>query len=459
MRLQFRSSVCFLALLFCASVAVAQAAFVNLRPRSVSSSPDVPHVKVNVDRERVPLGMQVIFTLSPANILNDARYRVTLFFGDGQQRQMKTPETTYLYSAVGTYTYSVSVKGNDLPRVTLVASSPVEERQAANFTAQVSPPLQNPQYRFVFGDGESSAWQTTSQTTHAYRTRGVYLARAEIRFNGSASAVSAPEEVKVTPPPSLSVYLTVNPPQPPPGETVTFRAKASPAQPNTQYRFSFGDGQQGFWQIDPQAQHIYQTSGRYAASVEVTQSDNNHKLSARSAPAVIAVRNSAGPTPTPTPTKGPTPQVTRTSTPSPDGSPSPTATPNGSLSANPTDKGSPSVIGGSSPTQTTAPSATDSSNPFGPLGSRGFWKYMLAAGLLLLIIYKASGLMFGAQPTFAAFSDPGMSDLADRKAGLPIDFQFVLNPNVSAGSYKVETQGTSLVQNSDRLPGREILEF
>ena len=102
---------------------------------------------------------------------------------------------------------------------------------------------------------------------------------------------------------------------------------------------------------------------------------------------------------------------------------------------------------------------TNPTNPFGPLGSRGFWKYSLAAGLLLLIAYKASALLFGAQPTFAAFSDPGMSDLADRKAGLPIDFQFVLNPNVSTGAYKVETPGTNLIQNSDRLPGREILEF
>src|SRR5205807_858062 len=104
---------------------------------------------------------------------NDARYRVTLFFGDNQEQEMKTPETIHLYHAVGIYTYSVSVKRNDLPRVTLVASSPVEERQAANFTAQVSPSLPSVQYRFVFGDGESGAWQTTSQTTHAYRTRGV----------------------------------------------------------------------------------------------------------------------------------------------------------------------------------------------------------------------------------------------------------------------------------------------
>src|SRR5438067_13378159 len=174
MHLQFRSLVSLLTLLFCVGAAPAQSGFVNLRPGSVSSSSNVPNVKVIVDRERVPLGMQVIFTLSPANILNDARYSVTLFFGDDQQQEIKKPETIHLYHAVGTYTYSLLVKRNDLPRVTLVASSPVAEGQAANFTAQVSPRLQNLQYRFVFGDGESSAWQTTPQTTHAYRTQGVY---------------------------------------------------------------------------------------------------------------------------------------------------------------------------------------------------------------------------------------------------------------------------------------------
>src|SRR2546428_12123166 len=129
MHLQFRSLVSLLALLFCVCAAPAQSGFVNLRPGSVSSSPDVPNIKVSVDRERVPLGMQVIFTLSPANILNDARYRVTLFFGDNQEQEMKTPETIHLYHAVGIYTYSLLVKRNDLPRVTLAASSPVEERQ------------------------------------------------------------------------------------------------------------------------------------------------------------------------------------------------------------------------------------------------------------------------------------------------------------------------------------------
>ena len=77
----------------------------------------------------------------------------------------------------------------------------------------------------------------------------------------------------------------------------------------------------------------------------------------------------------------------------------------------------------------------------------------------MLLIYKASGLLFAAQPTFAAFSDPGVSDLADEKAGLPIDFQFVLDPNVSAADYKIDTQGTSLLQNPVGPPQREILEF
>jgi hypothetical protein len=77
----------------------------------------------------------------------------------------------------------------------------------------------------------------------------------------------------------------------------------------------------------------------------------------------------------------------------------------------------------------------------------------------LFLIYKASGLLFPPKPEFTAFSDPGISDLADHKSGLPIDFQMVLNPNVSTGQYKVETEGQSLVQNSNRLSGREVVEL
>lgn len=460
MRLQFRSSISLLALLFCASVTAAQARFVNLRPGSISAGSNVPVVKVSVDRQRVPVGMQVAFTVTPASIVTNPLYSVTLYFGDGQQQVLKQAETVHPYGAVGTYTYSILVKQKDPPRVTLSATPPlIEEGHPTNFAAQLSGTHPYAEYRFVFGDGESSPWQASPNVSHAYPRRGVYLAHVEVGTKGAIFAKGGPTEVQVTQPtqPSVSVYLGVSSPQPSVGETVTFRARISQALPNTGYRFSFGDGQQTLWQAEPEAQHVYKTPGYYPASVEVQQSDQYHKWNGKSAATLLAVQKFAGPTPTPTTRPTPTPDssASPTTTPTPSGSP----TPDGSTPS-PTEALPPLVIGGASPSQSgSTPSATDSPNSNNPFPLKNLWKYLLGAGLLLLLIYKASGLLFAGQPTFAAFSDPGVSDLADEKAGLPIDFQFVLNPNVSAGEYKVETQGTSLVQNPVPLPQREILEF
>jgi hypothetical protein len=79
--------------------------------------------------------------------------------------------------------------------------------------------------------------------------------------------------------------------------------------------------------------------------------------------------------------------------------------------------------------------------------------------LILFLIYQASALLFVARPTFAPFSDPGVSAIDERVGGLPIDFQLVLNRNVSAGAYGVETSEPSLVTNAARLEERQILEI
>lgn len=453
MRLQFAPLSSFLALCLCVLSIAAQSGSVSLQP-SVSSDPGVPNVKVTADQQRVPLGTQVTFTLVPPGVVSDPLYTVTLFFGDGEKQVMKKAQTVHLYRAVGDYTYSILVKRNDgssTPRVTLIAASPLEEGQAAGFSASLSPPQANMQYRFVFGDGQSSPWQANPQTSHSYSLRGVYLARVEVGANGRVLAVSELRQVRVTSSPSLSVYLTVTPPQAPAGETITLRARVSQARPATQYRFIFGDGQQSFWQVEPETQHVYKTPGRYSASVEVTQTDANRNVSGRSAPTVIAVEKGTGPVARPTPQTNPTPEAspTRNASPAPTGWP----TPSGS-SATPTNSGP--VIGSASPAPSHAPSTTTDSRPVGP---KGLWKYLLIAAVLLFLIYKGSGLLLGAQPTFAAFSDPGIAGLSDRKSGLPIDFQLLLRPNVSTGEYKVETGSGSLVQNYDRLLKREILEL
>src|SRR5262245_12464378 len=147
---------------------------VILRPRTASSgNPNVPQVHVSADQQRVPLGTLVNFTLSPANVANDRRFVVTLRFGDGRQQVMRKPEVTHLYRSICTFTYSVAVtqsqnNSNDkVPSVTFTASpSNPREGELVKFIAQPSGPYPNLEYRFVYGDGAVSAWQTGAQSEH-----------------------------------------------------------------------------------------------------------------------------------------------------------------------------------------------------------------------------------------------------------------------------------------------------
>jgi hypothetical protein len=81
------------------------------------------------------------------------------------------------------------------------------------------------------------------------------------------------------------------------------------------------------------------------------------------------------------------------------------------------------------------------------------------AGLLLFLVYKATGYLLAPKPTFAAFSDPGVAGVADEKGILPLDFQLVLNPNIAGGAYSVTTDEAKLVRNTDALETRQILEI
>jgi hypothetical protein len=67
----------------CCTTVIGQApGTVNIRPRVVTAQPGVPIVRVSVDRNRVPLGDEVTFTLAPASLVRNPRFIVTIYFGD-----------------------------------------------------------------------------------------------------------------------------------------------------------------------------------------------------------------------------------------------------------------------------------------------------------------------------------------------------------------------------------------
>lgn len=452
----------------------AQDQTVNLRPGSVSSAPGTPPVRVRADKERVPLGTKVTFTLSPDSVLSD--YVVTLYFGDRQRQVMTGPQAIHVYENVGNYTYSVDVKSRRQcdARVALKSSAnSIPAAQPVTFSAEVSGNCSNIQYRFVFGDGSPTVWSSSAQAEHRYARAGNYFPYVDISDGKSRIGGSQRLRLQVTsgtdndPRNKVSVSLAVDPLPAQPGKPVTFTAKASPARAGARYEFNFGDGDRTSWQTDPQSTHTYKTLGVYRPYVQVSQFVNNQSVSATSAPTVLRVRRGNDPTdpdPSPTPTPRPdtspspspgtSPAASNSPTPSPgngspspgDGSPSPGASPSGSNGT--------TVTGGETPTS--SPSVTPNPNGGGP-GNK--WWYLLIAAIILFLIYQVSGLLFATQPTFAPFSDHGVAAVAQEKGALPIDFELVLDRNVSGGDYSVTTDEARLVKNSPEPEDRQVIEI
>ena len=83
----------------------------------------------------------------------------------------------------------------------------------------------------------------------------------------------------------------------------------------------------------------------------------------------------------------------------------------------------------------------------------------MIAAVVLFLIYQASGLLFATQPTFAPFADHGVAAVATAKGALPINFELVLDRNVSDGDYSVTTDQPRLITNSPDPEDRQIIEI
>lgn len=426
---------------------------VSLRPRFTQAQPGVPTVKVTVDRRRVPLGDEVTFTLTPASVVLDPRYIVTLFFGDRTSQRVRQTEIVYVYSAAGTYTYSILVEwaappAQDIPRVSLSANpTPVATESPVTFTAQLSHGYPNIKYRFAFGDKNQTQWQDASQTTHAYTTAGRYLAYVDIGSMSSGGvkplggSVRQPVDVISQPatPAAVAVDLIVVPRSVLAGLPVFFRATTASANSTTRYRFNFGDGSPPTaWKETPEAKHIYSLAGDYPAFVEMGSS-SNQPIQATAASGRKQVRvEPINPRPASTP------------------SPSPQASLSVRGKPSPTPKTTPVIGGGetSLPSPTTSPSGTPTPtpNPNGGGTSDNWWKYLLMAVLILFAGYEGWKYFYAPRPTLVPNHDPGESQLGSEGGPLAINFQMELNPNVTDGQITVNTDGGSLIKserNSD----------
>ena len=257
---------------------------VNVRPRVAAPQPGIPIVKATADRRRVPLGELVTFTLTPASVVSDSRYTVTIYFGDRQHEQVWQPEVDHLYSTPGTFTYSILVKSVPpkaplaVPTVELSATpTSVETGALVNFKANPSHAYPNLKYRFVFADGAPTDWQDDPATNHRYRQSGTYRPYVDIGSGnpGSIKQLDGSLRRKIivsSPRPGpIAVELTADRFTIPARTEVNFLARTDSLDPSVRYRFVFGDGSgPAPWQPSPRAKHFYPSAGSYPAYVEVS---------------------------------------------------------------------------------------------------------------------------------------------------------------------------------------------
>jgi hypothetical protein len=341
----------------------------------------------------------------------------------------------------------------EVPRVTLSASpATVVAGRQVRLVAQLSSGYPNIRFRFDFGDGMQSAWQTSTVVTHTYQKPGSYLPFVDIGVatDGGVTRLggSPRRPIQVTNAPLGPLELHISPVTPEIGRPVTFRVWTASNDPNIRYRFGFGDSSPvGVWQSSPQAMHVYTTGGTYSPYVEVGRLDNRglrQQWSAGraivvTAPAVKNRKPDSGPirggkettvasqssTPPPGP-EAPEPLESSVSTPSPIISVPATSPRDSSSSLEASD---------------TSVALTD--------GGSDWWRYLLLGLPLALLVFLVGKRFFVPRPAIRTFADPGTGSVTD-STGLVIDSQVVARPNVLQGEHLVSSDEDRLVKNVRR---------
>jgi PKD repeat protein len=147
-------------------------------------------------------------------------------------------------------------------------------------------------YKWDFGDGTSTGWQSPSSANHSYTLSGNYTVNLTV-FDGEDLDIDSCIINVINHPPIADAGSDQNANL---SQTVYFDGSGSYDSDGTSltYKWDFGDGTNTGWQNNSNANHIYNSQGNYTATLyvddgELTDSDT----------CIISVSTSGGSSPTP----------------------------------------------------------------------------------------------------------------------------------------------------------------
>ncbi len=368
---------------------------VALRSRITTQQPGVPEVKAVANPSRVPVGAEVTFTLSPASVVKNPCYEVTLLFGDGQRQVARQTQIVHSYGQSGNYTYSILVQpikncpSSVTPSVTavpdvrlVVTPSAVEVNQSVTFVAELSQSVPGYSYRFFFGDGSVTAWQNDPNATHVYRQGRTYQPYVDIGVFQLAAFKQVGGSRRLT--------ITVS-------ERQSADTNANRTQNDNRARNGNGNARSNDNQKSSNTRGNRNTNantnGNGSAANGNTRSNNNQRT--------LINANTNG-------------------------------NQNAITNDNRTVQGNANPQG--SPTESVSPSANSN--------SPGDWvPYLVFLPLLALAGYKGIKYFLMPRPTFVPTPDVGKA----KTSGFGFDYQVDVDPNVD-GAFKINAEGESLIK-------------
>ena len=297
----------------------------RVRIRVTESLPRLT-LSLHPDNESPYIAENILFRAELSRPLPDARYQFS--FGDFIVSEWTpNPEIEHSYGREGTYRAQGLVRVDrektieSLPVTIMVQKRPqrasrvqikpdkkrVQTQTAITFAAILTPPDNEAEYNFLFGDATESGWQSSAESVHAYAQAGEYSVKVAVRKNEDMISESEGTIITVLrpspPEKDIEVFLSVAPLVAVTGETVKFTAVVSPPGQTMEYRIVFGDGNMRAWDKDPAAEHIYARAGSYRPYVSVRF---GQQFAAESRPVEVEISARPQPPP-PQPPPGPSP--------------------------------------------------------------------------------------------------------------------------------------------------------